>query len=827
MAASSSEAAAAPDNIAPTAADLLLLPSYYMPRTFKKLALLDQIKSERLVRESEILALPHRSPVFFLGLSGGGLTTLLTSFVAQTQVCYPTRWCGFMNLRKVSQLLVDHPNEVWTLPKLLLVYSEIKEESQISEINECFATAENDVKRQGELFLDGLDLVIPNKLADLIKIIKGVDWGKCGMRVWITSQTYLKLQIEVDFAEIPTTTIYYMIPFTREQQLNYFYRSFKDDVGQQARVPDFVLKKLVTDLYVNLEMIIPNFEKTLGATPFTCLTLLKAFAKVPEMFTNDPNFPGLVRCYINFKMVIKLMEFLVGAKREQFVKYCNISSSPNAPDSSQIERDSNKFDRMHLKLAIATYPDFKCTYKKAFFLKDKSFQQDLHAGGIVIEKDGKIQFIHKMYAEFILAQFFVNCGRLKNSGPPNVTFFLNKILFEEEAKQTRNFFDGYLTLQQERGILKKIIAWIRLKHFLMQHYYLHETLEDVAKYNEIKNNGSILHQLIVEGHGATVHMILCSMKGMGQAFRKLLEITVNCEIFFENPFSPNNWKPEVHNVTAFHLLALFGQGDTLKQTTGFFQTILGPVKLRQLLNDGKYTLLHYAAMSSNYEFLETIFAKGRLRSDGRTPSGKLPLNFIVTEQIFYSHKIKDLPPPRQIFTCPSLPLNSTPSSSRSRTSSRTVLTVTRQDDGNENRFRNFWNFHGFKKNFQDCYNLPLEDKNHPLRSHILTLEHLIANGGNVNGQAVEDGSTVLHDAVRKGCKTIVHYLLVHEADPNLKDKWGRTPAHHAALRGRKDILNLLLEYGANSEEKDIHGYTVNQLITNCKAKATSKSCTIS
>jgi ankyrin repeat protein len=55
----------------------------------------------------------------------------------------------------------------------------------------------------------------------------------------------------------------------------------------------------------------------------------------------------------------------------------------------------------------------------------------------------------------------------------------------------------------------------------------------------------------------------------------------------------------------------------------------------------------------------------------------------------------------------------------------------------------------------------------------------------------------LHIATYKGDVKRVKELLKKGANPNAKDKDGRTPLHAAAYEGHVDVVRLLLEHGAD------------------------------
>jgi hypothetical protein len=89
------------------------------------------------------------------------------------------------------------------------------------------------------------------------------------------------------------------------------------------------------------------------------------------------------------------------------------------------------------------------------------------------------------------------------------------------------------------------------------------------------------------------------------------------------------------------------------------------------------------------------------------------------------------------------------------------------------------------------------------RGGLTAMEQYLAKGGNPN-QRNAKGQTLLAAAAIYRWPQIVRQLLDHSADPNARDKQGRTPLYHAA-RHSLDSVKLLLAAGADAKVRDNKG----------------------
>jgi ankyrin repeat protein len=86
------------------------------------------------------------------------------------------------------------------------------------------------------------------------------------------------------------------------------------------------------------------------------------------------------------------------------------------------------------------------------------------------------------------------------------------------------------------------------------------------------------------------------------------------------------------------------------------------------------------------------------------------------------------------------------------------------------------------------------------------IERYLAQGGDVELRN-EQGHTLLMAAAWHQWPKIVRLLLSYSADPNARDKTGKTPLHHAAMSSI-DSVKLLLAAGADATARDNQGKSV-------------------
>lgn len=120
------------------------------------------------------------------------------------------------------------------------------------------------------------------------------------------------------------------------------------------------------------------------------------------------------------------------------------------------------------------------------------------------------------------------------------------------------------------------------------------------------------------------------------------------------------------------------------------------------------------------------------------------------------------------------------------------------------------------------------------QKNVQQVQHLLANGANVDARDEEAEQTPLMCAVRIHNAVLVQILLAHGASVNVQDDFGKTALMFAAECDDAEIVRLLLRKGANPAAQDAnavtatdmarkHGHTaVCSLLTHARQKTVPK-----
>jgi cytohesin len=95
-----------------------------------------------------------------------------------------------------------------------------------------------------------------------------------------------------------------------------------------------------------------------------------------------------------------------------------------------------------------------------------------------------------------------------------------------------------------------------------------------------------------------------------------------------------------------------------------------------------------------------------------------------------------------------------------------------------------------------------------LAGHGRIVDLLLERGASVDAQADKTLWTPLHSLACAGDQAGIALSLVKAgADPDARDKWGRTPLHWFAMDGHCETVEILIDAGADPDARDLDGFT--------------------
>ncbi|XP_077966089.1 poly [ADP-ribose] polymerase tankyrase-2-like [Styela clava] len=99
-------------------------------------------------------------------------------------------------------------------------------------------------------------------------------------------------------------------------------------------------------------------------------------------------------------------------------------------------------------------------------------------------------------------------------------------------------------------------------------------------------------------------------------------------------------------------------------------------------------------------------------------------------------------------------------------------------------------------------------------NRLSSVEYLLAHGADVHAKD-KGGLVPLHNACSYGHYDVAELLVKHGAVVNVADLWKFTPLHEAAAKGKYEICKLLLKHGADPDKKNRDGKTALDLVRDC------------
>jgi ankyrin repeat protein len=572
----------------------------------------------------KLLEQAHKQRVMLISDTAGmGKSTLLTHLSKQIKQKFPAKWVVRIDLNDHTDALKALQEEQIDKEKAIEFISEKilkhKPGIEMELFKECFEQKHN---VSAVILLDGFDEISPSYKETVIDLLQALRQTAVE-QLWVTTRPHLREELEDKLQQLSYT----LEPFSGDNQIE-FLRKFwtlkdwftepsrKEGEGSEVKV-EIYAKHLVK----KLAQSISDKDKEFTGIPLQCRMLAEAFNEEVKTFCQSaesvPELPfsldllGLYERFLNRKYDIcceekfKFLKTVEGVKavRKEFVK--------NITVDHQIVALKVLFGEEQVALlqvnSQSTFSD-----------------EDLTRTGLVqVSHDGKLQFTHRTFAEYYVAEFLGNqLTKLSKASQQVQDLILQRICLEEDYRVVRSFIDGFLSKSQpSKDVLKQYgnrISDLRRDRVPILH--------QAAREGDAHIIGFLLESVRAAGHPDTLRELLLAQDNDGHTAWQLAAMGAKIEVLEKlwewakeklttgelcNKFLLAKAKKEA---SAWLYASLWGNLVALQRLWEWGKERLNPEELNNKLllakDNMEQTALHVAAQEGNLEVLQKLWEWG-------------------------------------------------------------------------------------------------------------------------------------------------------------------------------------------------------------------------
>ncbi|XP_067003760.2 uncharacterized protein [Anabrus simplex] len=409
-----------------------------------------------------------------------GKTTLLRKVARDTKHKLPTSWIVLVSLSKYTKLFNDILDENINIVNIIDILSIAAE----VETSTCPVFARKSLKESLDIpsnvtiLLDAVDEISPNYFELVVRIIKLLLRTNLS-HVWVTSRRNLQIKLKEALSTIPLL----LQPFTDDDQLT-FLQKYIHKCGVNIH------PKIVMDFLKYVKKQWGSAGRHISAVPVYNQMMAEAICQLFPEGTRPENNDVIVR---QFKLH-HLYELFIKTKRHYYYENNGVDST-NPAFLGSIRRENNYFTDMHTKCAlhaIFSKEELRSLAVSEIEFEVKSFlnKVELEMTGVIdCVIKGKAKFVHKSFAEYLVAKWLFKEWKKVSNGIQHadkslfagllkiITNILVKlylwrwdfkyvkfeVLYEEKYSNVRYFFDGLLSENCElhEAVLSGNTEWVK------------------------------------------------------------------------------------------------------------------------------------------------------------------------------------------------------------------------------------------------------------------------------------------------------------------------------------------------------------------------------
>jgi ankyrin repeat protein len=570
----------------------------------------------------------HQGVVLISDTAGMGKSTLLTYLSEQIKQNFPAKWVARIGLNDHTDALSTLQGEQLNKEKAIDFVSEkllkLKPGLEVELFKEC---CEQGQKVGVVIMLDGFDEICPfykETVIDLLQTLRQT----AVEQLWVTTRPHQREELEDNLQQLSYT----LEPFSEENQVEFLSSVwclkewFTEAVNETEEDLKTKLEIWAKELIKKLFQSISDKDKQFTGIPLQCRMLADAFEKnVEEFFQSAESMPDLA-----FELdLLGLYSRFIEMKYEIYVKEKGRISMTNMTTIEAGKHLVKNIIQDHQILALKILFGEELLALLQIDSQCTSSDEDLTRTGIVqMSNEGKLQFIHRTFAEFYVADFFVNYLTKESKFSKQIQdFILQKILRDTEYRLIRVFIDGLLSrCEPTRAVLKQYGNRI---HDLREDGEL--TLYISAHEGNSKITGFLLDSLEETGHADTLVKLLLPYDEDRQTVRPISVMGGHKDLL-ENLWkcAKKKWTKEKlnkmlllafdsHGQTAWHVAARLGNAEVLEELWEWTKEAKNTERLNKNMllakDDEGNTVLHHASHSGDEQILDRIrkWAKDQLK----------------------------------------------------------------------------------------------------------------------------------------------------------------------------------------------------------------------
>jgi len=435
----------------------------------------------------------HQRVMLISDTAGMGKSTVLTHLSKQTKQKFPAKWVVTIDLndhtdalKELEQEQIDKENVVeFVSEKLLKLEPGLEKEL----FKQC---CEQKHKLKVILMLDGFDEVSPfykDTVIDLLQALRQT----AVEQLWVTTRPHVREELEDKLQQLSYT----LEPFSEEDQVEFLTKFwslqdwFTETEDKRKERENNKLAVYAEHLIKKLGNSVSDKDRQFIGIPLQCRMLAEAFDEDVKIFCEStestPELP--------FKLdLIELYRLFIERKydiyQEEKLQVPVNSAFAIDQRKREIRQMSKEYQLLALKVLFTEEQIalFQNNTEISF-----STEQLTRTGIVQVSHGGKLHFIRRIFAEYYVADYLVNCFTEGNNTSEQVLTFVLKDIFQKEQHQViRAFIDGLLS----RYKISKVV----LKQY-------GNRIHDLRK-----NGDKILHRAAYEGNSNIIEFLLDSVQ---------------------------------------------------------------------------------------------------------------------------------------------------------------------------------------------------------------------------------------------------------------------------------------------------------------------------